>query len=175
MNCSIVEIEGKYLTQPYAWAFPKHSPYFELFDFYITEVSEKGQWEGIKDRHEAPPQVCLDMSGQPIEFANCFTAFLTLIYGFLLGLVLLFFENLFRPSYFRRISSNWIISRKDDTDLSDKTQLHFTIFRQRKLINRMKLMLEMNQRRLKKCRSIKQFSKENFVSKYDRSTSMKLD
>ena len=58
------------------------------------------------------------------------------------------------------------MSQKDDNELTDKTQLHFTIFRQRKLINRMKLVMEMNKRRLKKCRAVKQFSKGTSI-KFD--------
>ena len=46
-DCLIVETKGKYFTQPYAWAFPKHSPYLDVFNFYISQVIEKGQWNAI--------------------------------------------------------------------------------------------------------------------------------
>ena len=148
-NCSIVETKGKYFTQPYAWAFPKYSPYLEIFDFYISQVIEKGQWDAIENRYKANPQVCLDMSGMPIEFANCFTAFLAWISGLFLGLLLLLFENLFKPlkQSFRR--PDWIKTTKVETELMDKDQLQLTIIRQRKIINHMKSVIQMNQKRLK--------------------------
>ena len=46
-DCLIVETKGRYFTQPYAWAFPKHSPYLDVFNFYISQVIEKGQWNAI--------------------------------------------------------------------------------------------------------------------------------
>ena len=89
------------------------------------------------------------MSGMPIEFANCFTAFLALISGLFLGLLLLLFENLFRPLKQSFQRSDWITINNVDTELMDKNQLQFTIIRQRKIINHLKSMIQMNQRRLK--------------------------
>ena len=85
----IVVTEGKYFTRPYAWAFQKNSPFLDIFNFYISEFIEKGQWNAIVNKYTARPQVCPDMSGMPIEFANCFTAFGCLVVGGILGIVVL--------------------------------------------------------------------------------------
>ena len=84
-DCLIVATEGQYFMRPYAWPFPKFSPYLDAFNFYIGELIEKGQWNAIVKQYQPQPQVCPDMSGMPIEFANCFTAFLILIFGAILG------------------------------------------------------------------------------------------
>ena len=99
-DCKIVVTEGKYFKRPYAWTFQKHSPYIDIFNFYITELTQKGQWNAIINKYQAQPQVCPDLSGMPIEFANCFTAFLCLVGGFALGLLLFLLEFLLKPCPF---------------------------------------------------------------------------
>ena len=101
------------------------------------------------NRYEAQPQICLDMRGMPIEFANCSIAFLTLIFGLFLGLLLLLLEHLFKSFKQSFPRSYWITTTKVDTELMDKNQLKFAIIRQRKIINHLKSMIEMNQRRIK--------------------------
>ena len=88
----IVATEGKYILRAYAWAFQKHSPYLDFFNFYLQEFNEKGAWDAIKSKYEARPQVCPDLSGMPIEFANCFTAFLALFAGICLAVVIMILE-----------------------------------------------------------------------------------
>ena len=86
------------------------------------------------------------MSGMPIEFANCFTAFLCLIGGLALALVLVFLENIFKPfeNFFRK--TGMIAERKIDLQSMDRTQLEFTVNEQRKTITRMKSLIAMNQK-----------------------------
>ncbi len=79
LNCEIVATSGKYFFRPYAWAFQKHSPYLDIFNFYLKEFKEKGTLGKIEKKYEPQPQVCPDLSGKPIEFSNCFTAFLALL------------------------------------------------------------------------------------------------
>ena len=67
--------------RPYAWAFQKYSPYLDSFNFFFREFKEKGYWDAIQKQYEPQPQVCPDLSGMPIEWANCFTAFLFLCAG----------------------------------------------------------------------------------------------
>jgi hypothetical protein len=76
-----VVTKGKYFLRPYAWAFQQYSPYLDIFNYYISEMKEKGPWSAIISKYEAATQICPDQSGMPIEFANCFTAFLCLIAG----------------------------------------------------------------------------------------------
>ena len=102
-DCKIVVTEGKYFKRPYAWTFQKHSPYLDIFNFYIQEKIQKGQWNAVINRYQAQPQVCPDLSGMPIEFANCFTAFLCLIGGAFCGIVFLSIEYALKPSKFKQI------------------------------------------------------------------------
>ena len=102
-DCKIVVTEGKYFKRPYAWTFQKHSPYLDIFNFYIQEMIQKGQWNAIINKYQAQPQVCPDLSGMPIEFANCFTAFLCLIGGAFLGIIFLCIEYALKPFRFMQV------------------------------------------------------------------------
>ena len=51
-----------------------------------------------KDQFKSQPQVCPDETGKPLGFRNCISAFLVMIFGVLLALVLLCFENLYKLS-----------------------------------------------------------------------------
>ncbi len=93
-ECEIVVTQGKYFMAPYAWAFPKHSPYLDMFNFFINELIEKGQWHALKQKHASFPQICPDMSGKPIDFANCFTAFLIFFTGAGLSVLVMAIELL---------------------------------------------------------------------------------
>ena len=103
MDCKIVVTEGKYFKRPYAWTFQKNSPYLDIFNFYIQELIQKGQWNAIINKYQAQPQVCPDLSGMPIEFANCFTAFLCLIGGAFLGILFLCIEYTLKPFRFMQV------------------------------------------------------------------------
>ena len=69
-DCQILVTEGQYFNRPYAWPFPKHSPFLQIFNFYIGEMFEKGQWNAIQKKYEPMDQVCPDMSGSPIEISG---------------------------------------------------------------------------------------------------------
>ena len=97
VNCEVVATQGKYFHRPFAWPFQKNSPYLDIFNFYIGELMEKGQWNAIMSKYVAPAQVCPDLSGQAVEFSTCFTAFLLLLVGFLLSLLCLAVEFAFKP------------------------------------------------------------------------------
>ena len=84
--------EGKYFFRPFAWAFPKHSPYLASFNFFLRQFSETGAWSSIQKKYQARAQVCPDLSGQPMEWSNCFTAFLCLLIGIILAILLLLME-----------------------------------------------------------------------------------
>ena len=91
-DCLIVATEGKYIKRAYAWAFQKHSPYLEIFNFYLQEFNEKGSWNAIKNKYAASPQVCPDLSGMPLDLSQTFTAFLVLIFGVASGFILMLIE-----------------------------------------------------------------------------------
>ena len=106
LNCTIVATKGSYFHIPYAWAFQKHSPYLELFNFHFQEMREKGSWKAIQKKYEPLSPKCPSLSGKPIEFANCFTAFLALVFGIAVGNLILFMEH------FCIICRQWFINVK---------------------------------------------------------------
>ncbi len=93
-NCEIVATKGTYFHLPYAWAFQKHSPYHPLFNFYIRKFKEEGQWDAIMKKYSTSAPICPDLSGKPIEWPNCFTAFVALSFGMGVGMLVLVLEIL---------------------------------------------------------------------------------
>ena len=125
-DCKIVVTEGKYFKRPYTWPFQKHSPYLDIFNFYIHELIQKGQWNAIINKYQAQPQVCPDLSGMPIEFANCFTAFLCLIGGAFFGLMSLSIEYALKPSKFMEILKGEIKESFEDFSF-ENMQKHISV------------------------------------------------
>ena len=119
MNCDIVSIPGaKILSIPASIAFQKDSPYVELFNFYLKQMSEQGTLEKLlgsaKKERECPSQ-----NGKPIGFNGCLTAFLALTFGFLSGLLLMCLEKLYKPSEKTRIFDNSTWRKQELEGLSD--------------------------------------------------------
>ena len=142
----IVVTEGKYFTRPYGWPFPKFSPFLDIFNFYISEKIEKGNWNAITNRYKPKPQICPDMSGKPIEFPNCFTAFLILICGVILAFLLFGLEFAMKPfdPIFDVIRKNLgDKSNKDQIRAMDRDQLEFIVNSQKDAMHRMKKELAM--------------------------------
>ena len=138
--------EGKYFTQPYGWPFPKFSPFVDIFNFYISEKIEKGNWNAITNRYAPKPQICPDMSGKPIEFPNCFTAFLILICGVILAFLLFGLEFAMKPfdPIFDVIRKNLgDKSNKDQIRAMDRDQKEFTVNSQKHTMHQMKRELAM--------------------------------
>ena len=102
-DCQIVATEGKYFLRPYAWAFQKHSPYLDAFNFYLQEFNQKGLWNAIQNKYEPLPQVCPDLSGEPLEWASVFSAFLFLIGGAVLAFLCLGIEFVIGRDFAARI------------------------------------------------------------------------
>ena len=48
----------------------------EIFNYFLQEMKEKGVIKQILEKYKSGPQVCPDMSGQPLGINNSFTAFL---------------------------------------------------------------------------------------------------
>jgi hypothetical protein len=47
----------------------------------IKELKEKGTYDKIAANYEPQPQICPDMSGQPLGFDSCITLFLIILAG----------------------------------------------------------------------------------------------
>ena len=118
-----------------------------VYECSLSELIEKGQWNAIVNKYTAQPQVCPDMSGMPIEFANCFTAFLILISGAILGLLCLFAEFVMKP--FDHLLG-FIQEHEQDLDeveTMDRSQLEFTVSQQKEAITRLKTEIKMYQQK----------------------------
>ena len=121
----------------------------DIFNFYIREKIEKGNWNAIINRYEPKPQICPDMSGKPIEFPNCFTAFLILIFGAISAFLLFGLEFVMKPfdSIFDGIRKNLgdkSANNEDDFDpirAMDRYQLEFVVNEQKNAIQNMKMEL----------------------------------
>ena len=92
-ECKILALPAKYDVKPYAYGFQKDSPFLPVFNYYLKEMREKGSMKQILDKYEPQPQVCPDYSGQPLGFGACFTAFLVLVFGAGLALILFVVES----------------------------------------------------------------------------------
>ena len=77
-----------------AWVFQKHSPYLQLFNYYLKMMKEKGTLQYLYSRFKPPPQICPDAAGKPIGFRNSITAFL----AFASKCFLLFFHGFYEHS-----------------------------------------------------------------------------
>merc|ERR1719445_1176647 len=91
-DCKLIAIPAKYDFKPYAYGFQKDSPFLGVFNHYLKELREKGSLKQILKKYDSGGQVCPDMSGQPLGFESCFTAFLVLIAGLTIGLAIMVLE-----------------------------------------------------------------------------------
>ena len=92
VSCKLIAIPGRYDYKPYAYAFQKDSPYLPIFNHYIKEMQEKGVMDQILEKYAPAPQICPALTGVALGFESCFTAFLVLISGAVLGIILLIVE-----------------------------------------------------------------------------------
>ena len=146
----IVVTEGEYFTRPYGWPFQKFSPFLDIFNFYIGEKIEKGNWNAITNRYAPKPQICPDMSGKPIEFANCFSAFLILICGVILAFLLFGLEFAMKPFDHIFDALRKKLGDKSNKEhqfekirAMDRSQLEFTVNSQKDEMHQMKKELAM--------------------------------
>ena len=91
-------MKPKYFPRPRSWAFPKDSPYLKLFDFYMRHFLEKGQYKALEAKYSKGKQVCNQAGGLPIDFTICVTAFLILLAGLILSLLISFLEAILQNS-----------------------------------------------------------------------------
>ena len=149
-DCLIVVTEGEYYKHPYGWPFPKFSPFLDIFNFYISEFIEKGSWDAITNKYSPRSQICPNMSGKPIDFSSCFTAFLILICGSILALLLFALEFATKPFDHMLDGIRKTLGDKSNNENPfneikgmDKDQMEFTIISQRDIIKNMEMELSM--------------------------------
>ena len=78
LTCKILMLPSKPYKTPFAWAFQKHSPYLQLFNYHLQIMDEIGTLKKLLQKYKPPPQICLEKAGRPISFESCVTAFLAL-------------------------------------------------------------------------------------------------
>ena len=91
-ECLIVPTKGQYMKKSIAWAFPKKSPFLNIFNLNFQKFKARGIWIGIKNRYKNLPQECPDLRGNSIDFDSCFTAFLILLIGFSFSFLIILIE-----------------------------------------------------------------------------------
>ena len=77
--CEVIALPENSGLNTESYAFQKDSPYMEIFNYFLQEMKEKGVIKQILEKYKSGPQVCPDMSGQPLGINNSFTAFLLLL------------------------------------------------------------------------------------------------
>jgi hypothetical protein len=122
-NCEIVAIPAKFGFVPDAYGFQKHSPYLDIFSYFITHFKESGSYENIRRKYESKPQICPDYSGESIGFDSCVTMFLVILMGFGLGFLFLLIECLLK--YFIP-DLNWFNSNPPE-ESSEVTELKLEV------------------------------------------------
>ena len=66
LSCELLAIPAKYGIRSQAFAFQKHSPYLDLFNYYLKAMDESGISDRILEKYKPLPQYCPDKSGEPI-------------------------------------------------------------------------------------------------------------
>ena len=94
VDCQLIAIPAKYVFTPIAFGLQKDSPFLGIFNHYLHEMKEKGALDQIMKKYKSGAQNCPDMSGQPLGFDSCALAFLALIGGVMIGLILMGMEYL---------------------------------------------------------------------------------
>ena len=87
-KCQITDVPVRYFPEQLAYGIQKGSPYFGTFWYHMSKLNENGAFEKLIKPYESEPQVCPDHSGEPINLGQCFTAFVLLLIGILIGLFL---------------------------------------------------------------------------------------
>ena len=102
-----------------------------IFNYYLKMMRESGKLGKILSEYEVQPQVCPDSSGLPLGFESCFTAFLLLLAGMALGVILFCLEcssrifgtnSLFLDMYDRKPAQQ--MTKKEDLENDDIVSVH---------------------------------------------------
>jgi hypothetical protein len=99
--CNITSMSPSYMKVSIAWAHQKGSPYVPLFNFHLTRIRETGQVIRTMTKYTGTGAggSCNVSNFKPIVIQNIFTAFLTLLVGVVVALILLGVEKFFPSCY----------------------------------------------------------------------------
>ena len=93
-DCKIIAVPAKYDFVQVAFGMQKNSPYLDLFNYYLQEMTERGSLKQIQEKYEPQSQTCPDLNGKPLTFGAVFTGFIILAFGAGLAMILFLLENL---------------------------------------------------------------------------------
>ena len=95
-NCDVVVMPGVYGVDKGGIGFQKNSPYVRLFNHYLRKMKENGILKRIMKKYAYDTVNCFDNKGtKSISFKSCFTAFIILLFGMIVAILLMTCENLF--------------------------------------------------------------------------------
>ena len=97
-TCEIISV-ANYDVKNVVWAFQKDSEYLSLFNHYLKAMEEKGITKQIMEKYDYALPTCPDRSGQPLNFNSCFTGFIPLVAGGILGILMLVIEIITNKSF----------------------------------------------------------------------------
>ena len=92
-DCKILVTNARFVPRPVPWSFQKHSPYLDIFNFYLHRFEEIGAWNAIERAHQLKPQSCQNMSGSSLELTQCITAFVIFLSGLTFASLLCIIET----------------------------------------------------------------------------------
>ena len=123
-ECLIIPTKGQYMKKSIAWAFPKRSPFLNIFNLNFQKFKARGIWRGIKNRYKNLPQECPDLSGNSIDFDSCFTAFLILLIGFSFSFLIILIE--FQKKNMNKSTSKQLdVSQDEQNKIEEKIKSHY--------------------------------------------------
>ena len=123
-ECLIIPTKGQYMKKSIAWAFPKRSPFLNIFNLNFQKFKARGIWGGIKNRYKNLPQECPDLSGNSIDFDSCFTAFLILLIGFSFSFLIILIE--FQKKNMNKSTSKQLdVSQDEQNKIEEKIKSHY--------------------------------------------------
>ena len=123
-KCLIIPTKGQYMKKAIAWAFPKKSPFLNIFNLYFQKFKARGIWKGIKNRYRNLPQECPDLTVKSIGFDSCFTAFLILLIGFSFSFLIILIE--FQKKNMNKSTSKQLdVSQDEQNKIEEKIKSHY--------------------------------------------------
>ena len=123
-KCLIIPTKGQYMKKAIAWAFPKKSPFLNIFNLYFQKFKARGIWKGIKNRYRKLPQECPDLTVKSIGFDSCFTAFLILLIGFSFSFLIILIE--FQKKNMNKSTLKQLdVSQDEQNKIEEKIKSHY--------------------------------------------------
>ena len=92
-DCRILRAPEYYDPTLAGFALQKYSPYLFVFNHFLQKTKENGHIDRIWKQYVDDRQICTDYSGKPIGISTCFTAFIVLICGSTVSIILLLIEG----------------------------------------------------------------------------------